>query len=162
MSDSQTPAQDLRSALEPFASWAQRNVDDSGWNDDGVTGCRERIVDWFGPSQFRAVMEAYAALAQPAENAKAGEVEGLERAVKMAHETMAIGDDGSDAHLHRAHVHAAWVVKLASLSPAAHADVREALVHDDDCEAMLRPRADCTCIPQLRSTPAAALDEGEG
>jgi hypothetical protein len=67
-------AQDLRSALEPFASWAQRNVDDSGWNDDGVTGCRERIVDWFGPSQFRAVMEAYAALAQPAENAKAGEV----------------------------------------------------------------------------------------
>jgi len=33
------------------------------------------------------------------------------------------------------------------------------IVHGDDCEAMLRPRADCTCVPVKRT---ASTEKGEG
>ena len=36
------------------------------------------------------------------------------RAVAMAHETMAMGDDGSNATLKRSQAHASWVIKLAT------------------------------------------------
>ena len=48
----------LRGALEPFSSFANENVDENGWIS---TTHRERIVDWFGPSDFR---EARAAITQ--------------------------------------------------------------------------------------------------
>lgn len=40
----------MREALEPFASFAANNTDDDGWA--GTQCQRERIVDWFGPSDF--------------------------------------------------------------------------------------------------------------
>jgi hypothetical protein len=40
----------LREALEPFASFAATFIDDEGWV--GPMN-KERIVDWFGPSDFR-------------------------------------------------------------------------------------------------------------
>lgn len=42
-------------ALEPFATWAENEVDAEGWKNPPM---RERIVDWFGPSYFRAAAEA--------------------------------------------------------------------------------------------------------
>lgn len=42
-------------ALEPFATWAENEVDAEGWKNPPM---RERIVDWFGPSDFRAAAEA--------------------------------------------------------------------------------------------------------
>lgn len=44
----------LRSALEPFATFAE-NVDTNGWTSDIH---RERISVWFGPSDFRRAKEA--------------------------------------------------------------------------------------------------------
>lgn len=55
-----TPSRDaLVEALEPFATFADTFVDD----DDGWTGTmkQERIVDWFGPSDFRRARQALAA-----------------------------------------------------------------------------------------------------
>ncbi len=46
----------VASALEPFATFADENVDSEGWTSSTQ---RERIVDWFGPSQFRAAQEAF-------------------------------------------------------------------------------------------------------
>jgi len=43
----------LREALEPFATFAENYVDPEGWNDVGISASHERIVDWFGPSDFR-------------------------------------------------------------------------------------------------------------
>lgn len=43
---------ELEEALRPFASFAKSNVDDDGWKNNGIH--RGRIVDWFGPSDFRA------------------------------------------------------------------------------------------------------------
>ena len=45
----------LREALEPFASFSAEFVDQEGW-----TGpmSKARIVDWFGPSDFRAASTA--------------------------------------------------------------------------------------------------------
>lgn len=42
-------------ALEPFATFAETFVDDEGW-----TGPmrQERIIDWFGPSDFRRALQA--------------------------------------------------------------------------------------------------------
>lgn len=42
--------QELMEALEPFASFGHREVDAEGWKHPPM---RERIVDWFGPSDFR-------------------------------------------------------------------------------------------------------------
>lgn len=50
-------------ALEPFASFAATNVDAEGWNLP-VSVHKDRIVDWFGPSDFRRAQMAYAALKQ--------------------------------------------------------------------------------------------------
>lgn len=40
--------------LEPFISFADHAVDEHGWS--GSTQ-RERIVDWFGPSDFRRLKD---------------------------------------------------------------------------------------------------------
>jgi len=45
----------LREALEPFASFADTFVDAEGWTNSMR---RERIVDWFGPSDFRKARAA--------------------------------------------------------------------------------------------------------
>lgn len=45
--------------LEPFASFGKDNVDSEGWNDIGVSTKNERVVDWFGPSDFRRANELY-------------------------------------------------------------------------------------------------------
>jgi len=46
----------LTEALKPFATFAENNTDDEGWA--GSTCQRDRIVDWFGPSDFRAARRA--------------------------------------------------------------------------------------------------------
>jgi hypothetical protein len=46
----------LEEALEPFATFAKNNTDEDGWTEGACKG--ERIVDWFGPSDFRAALEA--------------------------------------------------------------------------------------------------------
>jgi hypothetical protein len=50
---------EMREALEPFAEYGTNNVDDDGW-----TGpmSHTRIVDWFGPSDFRRARAAIAKL----------------------------------------------------------------------------------------------------
>lgn len=50
----------LREALEPFATFGADQVDDEGWNDTGLSTKEERIVDWFGPSDFRRALAALA------------------------------------------------------------------------------------------------------
>lgn len=54
----------LVEALEPFATFAANNVDEEGWA--GLRCERERIVDWFGPSDFRRAALAVTALASSA------------------------------------------------------------------------------------------------
>jgi hypothetical protein len=49
----------LREALEPFSTFAETFVDEDGWQSSMRN---ERIVDWFGPSDFR---RAAAALSTP-------------------------------------------------------------------------------------------------
>lgn len=63
---------DLRSALEPFASWAANNVELVTGSVDGAGNVtpgywqwkdapmRDRIVDWFGPSDFGAAIRSLA------------------------------------------------------------------------------------------------------
>jgi hypothetical protein len=48
---------ELEAALRPFADFADGNVDNDGWSgrEQGA-----RIVDWFGPSDFRAARAALA------------------------------------------------------------------------------------------------------
>lgn len=46
----------VREALRPFAIFGANNVNEEGWK-DGCPG-RDRIVDRFGPSKFRAAKEA--------------------------------------------------------------------------------------------------------
>lgn len=60
----------VREALKPFASFAETFVGAEGWA--GPMGT-ERIVDWFGPSDFRA---ALAALTTPAAKDDAGRSRG--------------------------------------------------------------------------------------
>lgn len=49
-----------KEALRPFASeFAETFVDEHGWTGPMK---QERIVDWFGPSDFRRAREALAAL----------------------------------------------------------------------------------------------------
>lgn len=50
----------LREALGPFALEAHETpvVDEAGWTENGMSWCRERIVDWFGPSDFRRARAA--------------------------------------------------------------------------------------------------------
>lgn len=62
--------ENLREALEPFATFGENNVDDQGWKDG--CGGRDRIVDWFGPSEFRAAKEALAPT-QPISDHESGE-----------------------------------------------------------------------------------------
>ena len=42
-----------KEALEPFAQFARDNIDDEGWTSNIH---RESISTWFGPSDFRAVL----------------------------------------------------------------------------------------------------------
>jgi hypothetical protein len=49
----------MREALEPFAEFGRRNVDDHGWKSNIH---REGISVWFGPSEFRAAWVARNAL----------------------------------------------------------------------------------------------------
>jgi hypothetical protein len=44
----------LTEALRPFATFAENNTDDDGWA--GSSCQRDRICDWFGPSEFRAAL----------------------------------------------------------------------------------------------------------
>lgn len=56
MADSADRIAELEAALEPFASeFAKVFVDDEGWT--GPMN-KERIVDWFGPSDFRVACAA--------------------------------------------------------------------------------------------------------
>lgn len=48
--------QQLIAALQPFVEFAHREVDGNGWINNG----RERICDWFSPSDFWAVKKATA------------------------------------------------------------------------------------------------------
>lgn len=54
----------LVSAIEPFAcaEFEAPVADEHGWTDFGISWARERICDWFGPSQFRHAAETYRAL----------------------------------------------------------------------------------------------------
>ncbi|MFN3456919.1 MAG: hypothetical protein ACK4Z8_05010 [Novosphingobium sp.] len=45
----------LEGDLEPFGSFAETFVDEEGWKG---SMSKERIVDWFGPSDFRAAQAA--------------------------------------------------------------------------------------------------------
>ena len=49
----------VREALEPMASLADAFIDHEGWKSPPM---RERIVDWFGPSDFRRARSVLAAL----------------------------------------------------------------------------------------------------
>jgi hypothetical protein len=51
-------------ALEPFACGDHEVpvVDGEGWTNYGISWSRDRIVDWFGPSDFRRAKEAIRAL----------------------------------------------------------------------------------------------------
>jgi hypothetical protein len=60
----------LRAALEPFATYGEGNVDEHGWKEG--CGGRDRIVDWFGPSEFRAAKDALAST-QPESPGNSGE-----------------------------------------------------------------------------------------
>lgn len=44
---------EAREALEPMASFAEHFVDENGWTGTNGSSGRERINDWFGPSDFR-------------------------------------------------------------------------------------------------------------
>ena len=46
----------LKEALRPFAQFAEWNTDNEGWA--GTQCQRERIVDWFGPTDFRRARAA--------------------------------------------------------------------------------------------------------
>lgn len=54
----------LEEALKPFAAddFEHPVVDEHGWTDFGVSWSRERIVDWFGPSDFRRAVAAIRSL----------------------------------------------------------------------------------------------------
>jgi hypothetical protein len=56
-----------REALEPFGvdDFEHPVADENGWTEFGQSWCRERIVDWFGPSQFLAAREALTELSEP-------------------------------------------------------------------------------------------------
>ena len=43
---------DLIEAAEPFVEFAENNTDEDGWTSNTH---HERISDWFGPSEFRAL-----------------------------------------------------------------------------------------------------------
>ncbi len=51
----QERAVELYAVLRPFQAFAERNIDGCGWTSNIH---RERISDWFGPSDFRAVLKA--------------------------------------------------------------------------------------------------------
>lgn len=45
--------EEMVEGLKPFATFADNNVDEEGWSNP-ASGCqKERVVDWFGPSDFR-------------------------------------------------------------------------------------------------------------
>lgn len=46
----QARIEELEAALEPFATFSDTFIDEEGWSGPMKT---ERIVDWFGPSDFR-------------------------------------------------------------------------------------------------------------
>jgi len=52
-----TPAPDAVAeaveAIRPFAEFGADNTGDDGWNNVGLSTCKDRVVDWFGPSDFR-------------------------------------------------------------------------------------------------------------
>ena len=60
----------LREALEPFAAFAENYVDPEGWNDVGISASHDRVVDWFGPSDFRQVRTALAGSEVEKDNVK--------------------------------------------------------------------------------------------
>lgn len=45
----------LRSAIEPFSDFARWTIDENGWSGSAQ---REQIHTWFGPSDFRAALQA--------------------------------------------------------------------------------------------------------
>jgi hypothetical protein len=49
----------LEEALKPFANFAMDNTDGDGWAGNRCE--RDRIADWFGPSDFQAVLAALSA-----------------------------------------------------------------------------------------------------
>lgn len=55
----------MREALEPFycGSYEQPVADENGWTEFGLGWCRDRIVDWFGPSDFARVRKVINAAA---------------------------------------------------------------------------------------------------
>jgi len=59
-SDTTEQVRKPREALEPFATFAENYVNPKGWNDVGIGTSHERIVDWFGPSDFRQARTALA------------------------------------------------------------------------------------------------------
>jgi hypothetical protein len=50
---------EVAKALEPFATFANDNTDCEGWNDAGLSTKDERVVDWFGPSDFNRAATVY-------------------------------------------------------------------------------------------------------
>lgn len=50
--EAEAELQALREALEPFQTFAECHIDEEGWTGPMKT---TRIVDWFGPSDFRAL-----------------------------------------------------------------------------------------------------------
>jgi hypothetical protein len=58
-------------ALVPFAEFAANNVDEQGWKEGACRG--DRIVDWFGPSEFRAAQQALATLSPSEDTAEASQ-----------------------------------------------------------------------------------------
>jgi hypothetical protein len=52
-------AERVREALEPFSTFADTFIDEEGWNGPMRT---TRIVDWFGPSDFRRAASAIRSL----------------------------------------------------------------------------------------------------
>jgi hypothetical protein len=55
---------ELEQALEPFASLAHIAVDGRMWKSRIQ---HERIVDWFGPTDFHKALQAYPEATDPAE-----------------------------------------------------------------------------------------------
>jgi hypothetical protein len=116
-------------ALEPFVRFAEQNTDENGWRSDIH---RERISTWFGPSEFRALLDLRA---QPVKEHDAiylrGWNEGVERAAEL------LEDEGSSTSAE----------KIKALLDGRSQPVSERLYTQAECVEALKQ-----AIAQLTST----------
>lgn len=79
-------------ALEPFATFAEQAVDENGWSDLGLSLKDERIVDWFGPSDFRAALAARTPITSDADGELRRALEAAQRVISNMADEGALSD----------------------------------------------------------------------